>query len=168
MRSRIHCTPRTRVGGPRRDAGLQFEEDGGTQSYMKGDLSEVPDLSELPDLAPQNDLLTPPGMDMAARDMAVPPDMAHASVENCFNDVDDDGNGKINDGCPDTITVGADVPLTAYGGTGGGAVSAHCPANQVVTGLIFYADDYDAEMAGVGLRCATIHWCAAPPATASP
>jgi hypothetical protein len=146
-----------RIGHPRDGGQLQFEEDGG---FAPPDDLSGRDLAQVqgPDLAVRPDLAIPPGADLAGVDFASPPDLAHVTttVENCFNDIDDDGNGKVNDGCPDTISVGADVLLTAYGGSGGGPGSAHCPAGQVVTGMRFDADDFDEEMAGVGLACSTV------------
>jgi len=157
----LQSTSATTGGAGHRDGGLVFD-DGGSTQYEKPDLANsqpLPDLSELPDLAVLPDLAIPAGVDLATpagADLATVPDLAHASVENCFNDIDDDGNGKINDGCPDTLSVGADVPLIAFGGSGGGAVSAHCPAGQVATAMRVYEDDYEAEMAGFGVGCSTL------------
>lgn len=146
-------------GFVRRDGGqLQFEEDGGS-GFNPPDLAGR-DLANgsLPDLATaaQGDLAIPVGADLAGVDFATPVDMAHATVENCFNDIDDDGNGKVNDGCPDTISVGADVALTAAGGSGGGVQMAHCPANQVVVAQRMFGDDYDEWMSGVGIWCSPV------------
>jgi hypothetical protein len=144
-------------GGVHRDGGLQFEEDGGSPQFQMPDLAHGDqDLSELPDLTPPPDLRLPPGADLAGALDLASTDLAHPNVENCFNDVDDDGNGKINDGCPDTITLGADVPLPAGGGSGGGAVSVHCPANQVVIAQRFYGDDWDEWMSGVAVWCSPL------------
>jgi hypothetical protein len=159
----LHPTDAGGTNGGHRDGGLMFDDGGGPQ-YLN-DLAQgtQPDLATptTEDLATPAaaDLAVPVGADLAlppAADLATIPDMAHATVENCFNDIDDDGNGKINDGCPDTLSVGADVPLTAFGGPGGTAVSAHCPAGQVATGLRIRLDQNSQEIAGVGLYCATL------------
>ena len=38
-----------------------------------------------------------------------------AAVENCFNDLDDDCDGVVNNGCPDHLTTGTPRLLTAIG-----------------------------------------------------
>jgi hypothetical protein len=133
----------------RRDGGgLQFEEDGGTV-----DLAGL-DFSRAPDLTPPPDLLPPPGSDLAGLAGA---DLARAAIENCFNDIDDDGDGIVNNGCPDTITIGADVPLVQYGGGGGNpGTPTHCPPNQVAVGFELYFDDNVLEMSGVGVFCSPV------------
>jgi hypothetical protein len=55
--------------------------------------------------------------------------------ENCFNDLDDDCDGKANNGCPSGLSLGASDPLVARGGSGGGVVSSLCPAGSLVTGV---------------------------------
>jgi hypothetical protein len=144
-----------RGGG--RDLGgfLQFEDAG---FGARPDLAGGRDLSELPDLTPPPDLALPPNADLSQLpDLLPPPDLATPpSVENCFNNSDDNGNGTINEGCPETITLGAEVPLTAYGGSGGSAVSAYCPAGQVAIGLRIYFDDWDEYISGVGMACSPI------------
>jgi hypothetical protein len=154
----LHPTSGGTTGG-RRDGGLVFD-DGGSPQYSRPDLAgaPVPDLAQppsLPDLAAAPDLAMAPGADLAVRpgvDLAKP----CATVENCFNDLDDDCDGTINNGCPSTLGVGADVPLVAEGGSGGTATSAHCPAGQVASGVRFIADSFDFEMAGIGVACSTL------------
>jgi hypothetical protein len=108
---------------------------------------------------PPADLSTGAGADLArgADDLAVGPDLGNsaAGVEDCFNDLDDDCDGKVNNGCPDTVTVGVPVPLVAHGGNGGNATSAICPAGSVLTGTRFIVDDFDGFMAGAGVFCST-------------
>src|SRR5690348_4201876 len=58
-----------------------------------------------------------------------------AAAENCYNDVDDDCDGHINDGCPASVTVGDPDPLSARGGTGGNPTSSMCPPGTLVTGV---------------------------------
>src|SRR6478752_5216053 len=43
-----------------------------------------------------------------------------AAQEDCFNDLDDDCDGVVNNGCPDHLTTGTPHLLTARGNTGGG------------------------------------------------
>ncbi len=78
-----------------------------------------------------------------------------AAHENCFNNLDDDCDGLINDGCPSTLTLGADQLLSIRGGTGGGAVSVHCPKNALVTRVDGYFDGSDQKVSGVAIYCAT-------------
>jgi hypothetical protein len=130
-----------------RELGDHLEYPDAGDNFNFGDLaSAARDLSQPRDLAP------PAGSDLAgsARDMTP---STCAAVENCFNDLDDDCNGKVNDGCPDTLSVGADVPGTPYGGGGGNPASAHCPANQVAIGLRVFDYDYRGHVAGVGVAC---------------
>lgn len=80
-----------------------------------------------------------------------------ATVENCFNTIDDDCNNKVNDGCPTQVVIGTPVALTARGGGGGGGqVQALCPANEIATGAYLYFDDDSQEIAGVGVDCSTV------------
>jgi hypothetical protein len=55
--------------------------------------------------------------------------------ESCFNDVDDDCDGHVNDGCPTGFSVGQTDPLVARGGNGGDPSSSICPDGSIVTGL---------------------------------
>jgi hypothetical protein len=79
-----------------------------------------------------------------------------AAAENCFNDLDDDCDGKVNNGCPDHLTTGTPVALNKHGNqSGGGAFSLRCPANSYVTKIVVYGDNTDAYIAGVDIACAT-------------
>jgi hypothetical protein len=146
-----------------RDGGLQFQYDGGPQ-YQKPDMAGPEDLAQpagvdlaaadfaAADLTAGPDLAKPPGPDLAPL-----PDLIHLpGVENCFNDLDDDGDGVVNNGCPIGVSVGSDVPLIAYGGSGGGAVSAHCPPGKVATLMRVTIDDNQSEIAGAGVGCSTM------------
>jgi hypothetical protein len=55
--------------------------------------------------------------------------------ESCFNEVDDDCDGHVNDGCPNGLHLGDPVPLPARGGSGGNPVTTMCPAGAVVVGV---------------------------------
>lgn len=55
--------------------------------------------------------------------------------ENCFNELDDDCDGKVDNGCPEGLSIGASDTLVARGGSGGSAVSTLCPAGSLVTGV---------------------------------
>jgi hypothetical protein len=79
-----------------------------------------------------------------------------AALENCFNDLDDDCDGVVNNGCPDHLTTGTPHLLTARGSTtGGAAFSLRCPAGQYVAKSIPYGDDTDLAIGGLDLFCAT-------------
>jgi hypothetical protein len=80
-----------------------------------------------------------------------------AAQEDCFNDTDDDCDGVVNNGCPDHLTTGTPVGLTARGNTtGGSAFSLRCPANDVVTKIIVYGDDSDEFVGGLDVYCASL------------
>jgi hypothetical protein len=75
--------------------------------------------------------------------------------EKCFDTVDDDCNGVINNGCPDSLYLGADRPLGGAGGAGGGPASVHCPIGAFVTRVDSWFDDTDQHASGVSIYCAT-------------
>jgi hypothetical protein len=76
--------------------------------------------------------------------------------EDCFNDLDDDCDGVINNGCPDKITVGAGRPLGYVPSDGQVTVpvSARCGADQLVTGVL--VDIMSLAILGVHVQCATV------------
>jgi len=78
------------------------------------------------------------------------------SRENCFNDLDDDCDDRIDNGCPTTVFLGAPRALAPVGGTGGGMVSsARCPTNSYVVRTQILFDDGDTSATGVRVFCAT-------------
>ncbi|MCU1280097.1 MAG: hypothetical protein JWM53_3643, partial [bacterium] len=81
-----------------------------------------------------------------------------ATVENCFNDLDDDCDGAINNGCPNTLTTGTPRLLTAIGDSGSGtAFSLRCPAGQFVSKTQMWGDNNAAVLAitALDVYCAT-------------
>jgi hypothetical protein len=78
-----------------------------------------------------------------------------ATLENCFNDLDDDCDGTVNNGCPLSITTGTPRALPGRGGNGGGADSARCPANSYVVSASFSVDSVTQYLSAVALTCAT-------------
>lgn len=79
-----------------------------------------------------------------------------AAQEDCFNDLDDDCDGVVNNGCPDHFVTGTPRQLTARGNpAGGGAFSLRCPANSYVTKLIVSAEEADGFVGGIDIACAT-------------
>jgi hypothetical protein len=79
-----------------------------------------------------------------------------AAIENCFNDLDDDCDGKVNNGCPDHLVTGTPVKLPAQGNTSGGnPFSLRCPANSYVTKVVVYGDNGDRFIGGIDISCAT-------------
>jgi hypothetical protein len=82
-----------------------------------------------------------------------------AAIENCFNDLDDDCDGKINNGCPDHLTTGTPRALTAIGDSGSGtAFSLRCPAGQFVSKMQMWGDNNAAILALTALDA----YCATP------
>ncbi len=110
---------------------------------------DEPDLSE-----PSGD---EPDLKVAPADLAQPADLATncAAQEDCFNSLDDDCAGGVNNGCPSAIAVGTGVSLGFVGGAGGGSGSVRCPTGQMVGAVRYFYDDYDGYMAGMGLFCST-------------
>lgn len=78
---------------------------------------------------------------------------APAARENCFNTLDDDCSGDIDNGCPIAVGVGTPAPLYWVGGSGGGSGSVRCPAGQFAGAVRYFYDEYDLFMAGMGLFC---------------
>ena len=78
-----------------------------------------------------------------------------ATYEDCFNALDDNCDGVVNDGCPASVALGGDRPLTGAGGAGGGPQSLHCPAGAFVTRVDSWFDDADKHASGVSIYCAT-------------
>jgi hypothetical protein len=78
-----------------------------------------------------------------------------AKYENCFNDIDDDCDGVVNNGCPTSLFLGADTPLATEGGNGGIPTSAHCPAGAFITRVDSWFDEVDQHASGVSFYCAT-------------
>jgi hypothetical protein len=80
-----------------------------------------------------------------------------AARENCFNDIDDDCNGKVDDGCPNGLVLGAAHSMGDFGGTGGYPASpAFCPANSYVVREQFDLDRNVQSVVGITI------WCAEP------
>ena len=81
-----------------------------------------------------------------------------AAVENCFNDLDDDCDGTVNNGCPDHLTTGTPRALTAIGDPNSGtAFSLRCPAGQFVSKTQMWGDNNAAVLAitALDVYCAT-------------
>jgi hypothetical protein len=55
--------------------------------------------------------------------------------ESCFNQLDEDCDGHVNNGCPMAVTIGLPDLLIARGGSGGGVAASLCPTGSLVTGL---------------------------------
>ncbi len=78
-----------------------------------------------------------------------------AAHEDCFNTLDDDCNGLVNDGCPAAITLGATTTLPGAGGGGGGPKTVLCPTGAFVTRVDSWFDNSDQKASGVSIFCAT-------------
>jgi hypothetical protein len=78
-----------------------------------------------------------------------------ATHESCFNNLDDDCDGTINNGCPIGIATGTPRSLSARGGTGGSPFSLRCPANAYVTKTTVSVDSGAQWVSGVAISCAT-------------
>ena len=80
------------------------------------------------------------------------------TTENCFNDLDDDCDGVVNNGCPNTLTTGTPRALTAIGdNTTGTAFSLRCPTGQFVSKTQMWGDNNAAVLAVTALdvHCGT-------------
>ena len=77
--------------------------------------------------------------------------------EICTNDVDDDCNGVINDGCADTLGVGATTLVAPYVGADNNAgakdLDVRCPADAFVTSMTILFYDAQQQVSGVRLGC---------------
>jgi hypothetical protein len=80
-----------------------------------------------------------------------------APVENCFNAVDDDCDGVVNNGCPSLLSLINEHSPPAAGGDGGGPNSAHCPQGSFVTRVDSWGDSNpnNKHASGVSIWCAT-------------
>ena len=78
-----------------------------------------------------------------------------APIENCFNSIDDDCDGVVNDGCPSALSLGPDRSLSGAGGDGGGPRSAHCPPESFITRVDSWGDATSHHASGVSIYCAT-------------
>jgi hypothetical protein len=78
-----------------------------------------------------------------------------AAQEDCFTDVDDNCDGRVNEGCPDHLVVGTTLTLTPQrGGAGGnGPYSLRCPDGAVVTKMrVYFEATY---VLGASIWCGT-------------
>jgi len=82
------------------------------------------------------------------------PDALAQVQEICFNDLDDDCDGTINNGCPDHFVTGTPRQLTAHGNaTGGNPFSLRCPANSFLTKITQFGDGIDGYLSGLDIFC---------------
>jgi hypothetical protein len=75
------------------------------------------------------------------------------TAEDCFNTVDDDCDGVVNNGCPDHFVVGTPRSLTPHGGMGGTPSSVVCPPNTFVTRTDYALDEADGFIGGLSITC---------------
>jgi len=79
-----------------------------------------------------------------------------AAAENCFNDLDDDCDGVVNNGCPNTLTTGTPRVVGGQGNSGGGAaLQLRCPSNTFVTKTVIFGDNSDGYLSGLDIYCGT-------------
>ncbi|MCA1665485.1 MAG: hypothetical protein LC659_14670 [Myxococcales bacterium] len=79
-----------------------------------------------------------------------------AAAENCFNDLDDDCDGTVNNGCPTALATGTPRALTAHGDTGTGtAFSLRCPAGSFVSKAVMFGDNSVAAVTSLDVYCGT-------------
>lgn len=79
-----------------------------------------------------------------------------AAVEDCFNDLDDDCDGTVNNGCPDHLTTGTARTLTPVGDANTGtAFSLRCPAGSFVSKTIIYGDNNVGALTSLDVYCGT-------------
>ncbi len=80
-----------------------------------------------------------------------------AMQENCLNDLDDDCDGKVNNGCPDSIITGTPRVLTSAGMTGNAgqmSVDVRCPQDAFVIGADLWFYDTSFSATKIDLACA--------------
>jgi hypothetical protein len=82
-------------------------------------------------------------------------EVAPAQVEDCFNTIDDDCDGVVNNGCPSSLSLGPDRTLAQVGDDGGAPKSAHCPPGAFVTRVDSWGDATNHHGSGVSIYCAT-------------
>jgi hypothetical protein len=78
-----------------------------------------------------------------------------APIENCFNAIDDDCDGLVNNGCPSSLSLGPGHNLLGAGGDGGGTASARCPPGSFVTRVDSWGDAIGHHASGISFWCAT-------------
>lgn len=78
-----------------------------------------------------------------------------AAHDDCFTNTDDDCDGTVGNGCPESLFLGPDRALGGAGGGGGGSNPVHCPAGAFVTRVDSWFDDSDQHASGVSIYCAT-------------
>jgi hypothetical protein len=81
--------------------------------------------------------------------------------EDCSNDSDDDCNGTVNNGCPDSMTMGTAryvtplAPTTPPNNANQTAMEKRCPAGAFVSAIDILFDDPHLQLAGLRFSCAT-------------
>jgi hypothetical protein len=78
-----------------------------------------------------------------------------APLENCFNSIDDDCDGVVNNGCPWSLSLGPGHSLLGAGGEGGSTATARCPPGAFVTRVDSWGDGTGHHASGVSFWCAT-------------
>jgi hypothetical protein len=78
-----------------------------------------------------------------------------ARIENCFNTIDDDCDGVVNNGCPSSLLLGPGHSLLGAGGDGGGTATARCPPGSFVTRVDSWGNGDSHHASGVSFWCST-------------
>jgi len=80
------------------------------------------------------------------------------ALEDCSNDLDDDCNGTVNNGCPESIGIGTPRLVPPYVGANGNAnakdLNVRCPTDAFVSGVVIEFMDAQFQVAALRLSCA--------------
>jgi hypothetical protein len=84
-----------------------------------------------------------------------------ATKEDCSNDADDDCDGKVNNTCPDSVTIGLPryvaplAPSPPPANSNQMSIEKRCPAGAFVTRVQIQFDDPHLQLAGLQFSCST-------------
>jgi hypothetical protein len=146
-----------------RDGGVPAMDDGG--SAPPGDLATAAPPSDLagpctsgaPCATGSAGICAAGHVTCTAGGAVCTPDHVARASELCHDDSDDDCDGRVNNGCPDHLALGAERRLTPRGGSGGSTVkSLRCPAGSFVVNAGMWGSNSNAAATGIEIACASL------------